>query len=707
MNIIIEEIILNPVLQIEENITEVIIEISEMQTPGADGKSAYESALEGGFVGTELEFNTFLAEIDNKANNSEVVHLATDETISGIKTFFRIVSQIFDYTPITAPAWLEGRSFYDNSAKSLVVYDDINGTSLNVGQELILRARNNIGTTILNGSVVYITGATGQNPTIALAKSNALSTSVTVGMATHDISNNTIGKITTFGLVNDLNTSSFADGALLFLSPTTAGLLTTTVPSSPNYSVYVGIVAYSHINNGKIFIRPEQPISLNTGLTDGNNVTPSVLAVKTVLDNKADLVGGLILQSQLPSYVDDIINGYLFGGVFYNEVGHTTVIVGELGKIYIDITTGQSSKQYRYTGASYIQITNGLLASTNDLPEGVNNLYFTVARFLANLTDTNIKNALGITTLSGSNTGDQDLSGKENISNKATDFTTVNNTLYPTVQAVKTVTDANAANIALKQNALTNPLTGAGSQLYPSTYALQDGTILYHSIRWFTPTSTVSTSGTTVTSVGTQFTSAMVGAKLIINGEWRIITAFTSTTVVTVASAYSVDYSGIVAVSWGVYSKSYDANVNLGTFYTTSSVAWLRQSTGYISSAGVVSSANAFNLFYDIFDSISSFELRWSSSASNYSGTKDLGLRRNASGVLEIYDGITADGAVGNRRDLLARKVLASNHDIIALHTAPASATATGVLGEIRYDANYMYVCTATNTWKRSALTTW
>ena len=42
-----------------------------------------------------------------------------------------------------------------------------------------------------------------------------------------------------------------------------------------------------------------------------------------------------------------------------------------------------------------------------------------------------------------------------------------------------------------------------------------------------------------------------------------------------------------------------------------------------------------------------------------------------------------------------------------ALNTAPASATATGTLGEIRYDANYMYVCVATNTWKRSALTTW
>lgn len=37
----------------------------------------------------------------------------------------------------------------------------------------------------------------------------------------------------------------------------------------------------------------------------------------------------------------------------------------------------------------------------------------------------------------------------------------------------------------------------------------------------------------------------------------------------------------------------------------------------------------------------------------------------------------------------------------------PTSATDTGVAGQIAWDANYMYVCIATNTWKRTALTTW
>lgn len=39
--------------------------------------------------------------------------------------------------------------------------------------------------------------------------------------------------------------------------------------------------------------------------------------------------------------------------------------------------------------------------------------------------------------------------------------------------------------------------------------------------------------------------------------------------------------------------------------------------------------------------------------------------------------------------------------------TTPASASATGTTGSIAWDANYIYICTATNTWKRVAIATW
>ena len=53
--------------------------------------------------------------------------------------------------------------------------------------------------------------------------------------------------------------------------------------------------------------------------------------------------------------------------------------------------------------------------------------------------------------------------------------------------------------------------------------------------------------------------------------------------------------------------------------------------------------------------------------------------------------------------------LLQVNGDRIRVGTAktPATSGATGTTGEIAWDANYIYVCTATNTWKRSAIATW
>ena len=49
---------------------------------------------------------------------------------------------------------------------------------------------------------------------------------------------------------------------------------------------------------------------------------------------------------------------------------------------------------------------------------------------------------------------------------------------------------------------------------------------------------------------------------------------------------------------------------------------------------------------------------------------------------------------------------LSANGDTLRLcqTKTPATSSATGYPGEICWDTNYIYVCTASNTWKRSAL---
>lgn len=44
---------------------------------------------------------------------------------------------------------------------------------------------------------------------------------------------------------------------------------------------------------------------------------------------------------------------------------------------------------------------------------------------------------------------------------------------------------------------------------------------------------------------------------------------------------------------------------------------------------------------------------------------------------------------------------------IVSSSTTPASSSATGTTGTIAWDSGFIYVCTATNTWVRAALTTW
>ena len=70
---------------------------------------------------------------------------------------------------------------------------------------------------------------------------------------------------------------------------------------------------------------------------------------------------GKVPSAQLPSYVDDVIEGYYYNNKFYKESGHTTEITGESGKIYVDLST---NKTYRWSGSAYAVISDTLALGT-------------------------------------------------------------------------------------------------------------------------------------------------------------------------------------------------------------------------------------------------------------------------------------------------------------------------------------------------------
>lgn len=66
---------------------------------------------------------------------------------------------------------------------------------------------------------------------------------------------------------------------------------------------------------------------------------------------------GKVPSAQLPSYVDDVIEGYLYNGKFYKETAYTTEITGEAGKIYTDVATNLT---YRWSGTKFVEISQSL-----------------------------------------------------------------------------------------------------------------------------------------------------------------------------------------------------------------------------------------------------------------------------------------------------------------------------------------------------------
>ena len=124
-----------------------------------------------------------------------------------------------------------------------------------VAKNLEVYARNQTGSTILIGSIVYINGATGNRPTITLAQANNDANSAqTIGFTKTAIANNGFGFVIIRGELENINTSALTEGVQLYLSPTTAGTWTTTKPYAPSHLVYVGIVIRSHPTLGTILV---------------------------------------------------------------------------------------------------------------------------------------------------------------------------------------------------------------------------------------------------------------------------------------------------------------------------------------------------------------------------------------------------------------------------------------------------------------------
>jgi hypothetical protein len=136
------------------------------------------------------------------------------------------------------------------------------GLNDNVPNELGFKnfwlVKNQTGSTITKGSLVYANGTLGASGRITVAKfiaNGTIDAKYLLGITAHDLSNGEDGYVISFGKIRKVNTDTFAAGAILYPSPTTAGVWTDIEPVAPNIDMPIGFCINSHVNNGTISIR--------------------------------------------------------------------------------------------------------------------------------------------------------------------------------------------------------------------------------------------------------------------------------------------------------------------------------------------------------------------------------------------------------------------------------------------------------------------
>jgi len=135
------------------------------------------------------------------------------------------------------------------------------------GVDLVARIVNKVvpNTTLTkaNYQAVKVSGATGGRLSVGLAQADVdLNSADTIGLVCETITTNQEGFIITVGQLLEINTTgslqgeTWADGDVLYLSPTTAGRLTNIKPTgATGHIVVIGYVEYAHAIHGAIYVK--------------------------------------------------------------------------------------------------------------------------------------------------------------------------------------------------------------------------------------------------------------------------------------------------------------------------------------------------------------------------------------------------------------------------------------------------------------------
>lgn len=232
----------------------------------------------------------------------------------------------------------EGRLIWNADDGTLNLGMPGGSVNLQIGQEILLRATNTEGSQLVNGTPVYVSGATGANIEIQKADASEQDNNrKTLAVVTEDIDDNQKGYATTFGFVRDVDTSGCNEGDEIFVA--VGGGFTSTRPALPNGVVRVGYCVRSHATEGVIFVNIASK-SVKDILVDTGDLT-----IKTA--------SGYTVVLEQPVYKDINVGGVSLRAGASNQptlvnLNTTTILVLSFASNQINEVSGAVELQHDY-----------------------------------------------------------------------------------------------------------------------------------------------------------------------------------------------------------------------------------------------------------------------------------------------------------------------------------------------------------------------
>lgn len=183
--------------------------------------------------------------------------------------------------------YADGKLFYKNSSNVIVEFGSSSSSSLDGLTDVVITnpaefqtleydgtnwvnayssnvtfVRNDEANTLTTGTIVYVSGSTGDHAKVKRADNDSDTTSATIlGVVGSDILSAENGPVVTLGYVDGLDLSvGYTAGDIIWLGEN--GGFTTTKPTAPEHLVFIGIVVRA-TNNGIIFVSPQNGYELD------------------------------------------------------------------------------------------------------------------------------------------------------------------------------------------------------------------------------------------------------------------------------------------------------------------------------------------------------------------------------------------------------------------------------------------------------------